>query len=105
MYPDLIEMNAGTRREPITSCNPSQSTNTYNNINISYKEIPEENDDPEHIEKHETTELPMADKLSHKLYDRIPYIVDQLSSYRLCIAFWTQFSSNRVWFSCHGAQV
>ena len=111
MYPDLIGMNAGTRREPITSCNPSQSTNTYIDNNISYKEITEENDDPEHIEKHETTELPMDPKLSHKLYKGIPYIElspdklssyrlspDQLSSYRLRIAFWTQFS-------CHGAQV
>jgi len=105
MYPDLTQNHISYVEQDITSCNPSQSTNTYNNNNIPSKEITEENDDPEHIEKHEDPELPMD---QYKLYDRIPYIVDQLSSYRLSpdqlssyrlsIAFWTQFS-------CPGAQV
>lgn len=62
MYPDLIEKHTRYSGNPITSCNPSQSThNPYDNI-IMTKEITEENNDPEHIEKHEITEdtkLPM----------------------------------------------
>jgi hypothetical protein len=62
MYPDLMQKHTCDSGDPITSCNPSQSIhNPYNN-NIMTGKITRENDDPEHIEKHETPEdkkLPM----------------------------------------------
>jgi hypothetical protein len=58
MCPDLMQKHTRDNGDPITSCNPSQSThNPYNNNMI--KEITRENDNPEHIEKHENPELLM----------------------------------------------